>query len=83
MLLAQYALAQHVAGAGSQQVFGEHLLGEGRCVLPSAGLEPRIQRGELRPEPCLSSLWLLAHSFPPNSLVDLRPPSPAKYEILI
>jgi hypothetical protein len=67
MLLAQYALAQHVAGAGSQQVFGEHLIGEGRCVLPSAGLEPRIQRGELRPEPCLSSLWLLTPTASPRT----------------
>jgi hypothetical protein len=45
-------------------VFGQQLLGKGRRVLPGAGLEPRIQRGELRPEPCLSPLWLLAHSSP-------------------
>ena len=64
VLPGQHSIAEHVARAGSQQVFAEDLLGKGRCVLPSAGLEPRIQRGELRPEPCLSHLWLLAHRFP-------------------
>jgi hypothetical protein len=83
MLLAQYALAQHVAGAGSQQVFGEHLIGEGRCVLPSAGLEPGYNGANSgrslasRPSGCSRP------QLPPEQLSGPPPALPAKYEILI
>ena len=44
-------------------MFPEHLLSEDGCVLPSAKLEARIQRRELRSEPGLSYLSLLAQKF--------------------
>jgi hypothetical protein len=56
VLLSQDSIAEHVARAGSQQVFAEYLLGKSHSVLPSAGLDPRIQGGELWPETCLSHL---------------------------
>jgi hypothetical protein len=49
----KHPAAQHEARAGSQQVLGEHLLGEVIRVYPETGLKARIQRGVLRAEPRL------------------------------
>jgi hypothetical protein len=42
VFLGQQSIAEHIARAGSQQVLGQHLLGNPPCVLPNTGLEPRV-----------------------------------------
>ena len=53
VLLGKQPASQHETRAGSQQVLGEHLLGEVASVYPDTGLKAWIQRGILRAEPRL------------------------------
>jgi len=53
VLLGKHSAAQHEARAGTEQMFGEHLLSEVVRVYPDTRLKARIERRVLRAKPRL------------------------------